>query len=116
VFIDPRGIRVFEGVLYVTDNYVVVGIPLDNPDNLVEYFFDTGEFVNDVVIDEATGQGYASDTTQQVIYRFNVGDPDSTEVFVSFEDTAGPNGLLVDGGKLIVAGSGELTPEGVPGK
>ncbi|MGK4007198.1 hypothetical protein WMF31_31540 [Sorangium sp. So ce1036] len=116
VFLNPRGIRVFEGVLYVTDEDRVIGITLDENMDLVEYFFDGSQFVNDVVIDEATGQGYASDSLAQVIYRFDTSDPDNTEVFLSFDEGTNPNGLLVDGGALIAVSSGNFEAADVLGR
>ncbi|KYF71084.1 SMP-30/gluconolactonase/LRE family protein [Sorangium cellulosum] len=109
--VDPKGIRVFDGVLYVADVDKVVGISLSDA-TATEYPMEGSQFVNDVAVDEATGQVYASDSLAQVVYRFDAGDPESAEVFLEFEEVAGPNGLLVDGGALILVGTGELSAEG----
>ncbi|WP_437735245.1 SMP-30/gluconolactonase/LRE family protein [Sorangium sp. So ce1335] len=108
---DPKGMRVLDGVLYVADVDKVVGISLADG-TATEYPLEGGQFVNDVAVDEAAGQVYASDSLAQVIYRFDAGDPESAAVFLEFDYAAGPNGVLVDGGSLVMVGSGELSTEG----
>ncbi|KYF51492.1 hypothetical protein BE08_22500 [Sorangium cellulosum] len=108
---DPKGLRVLDGVLYVADVDKVVGISLADGAT-TEYPLEGSQFVNDIAVDEATGQVYASDSLAQVIYRFDAGDPGSAEVFVAFDYVAGPNGVLVDGGSLVMVGTGELSGEG----
>ncbi|XXX78681.1 hypothetical protein WMF30_07885 [Sorangium sp. So ce134] len=112
---DPKGMRAFEGVLYVADINRVVGISLSDR-TVTEYRIPGSNYVNDVAVDEATGQVYASDTLAQAIHRFDARNPASAEIFVRFNNVAGPNGILVDGGSLVMAGSGRLAEGGELGQ
>jgi sugar lactone lactonase YvrE len=88
-------------------------------DELVEINIASGEianryeakgaiFLNDVAVGE-DGTVYASDTPMNTIWRLKDG---SFEPWLANDDLNGPNGLLVQGGKLIVASFGKVPSEG----
>jgi len=88
-------------------------------DELVEVNIASGEiakrheakgaiFLNDVAVGE-DGTVYASDTPMNTIWRLKDGN---FEPWLANDALNGPNGLLVQGGKLIVAAFGKLPGEG----
>ena len=98
----PKGMRAKDGVLWVTDIDRLVAIDIGTGAVQRKIEFPGAEFLNDVAID-TNGDVYVSDTLARVIYRVRNGTP---EVFVSGDETESPNGLLIEGGKLIVAAWG----------
>ena len=62
-------------------------------------------FPNDVTVDERTGDAYVSDLLRNAIYRIPAGDG-KPEVWLESEALEGPNGLCLEGDRLMVASSG----------
>jgi hypothetical protein len=68
------------------------------------------KFPNDVTVDDRTGDAYISDTGRNTIYRLPTGSS-KPEVWLESDQLENPNGLFLDGDKLMVAGSG-VDPDG----
>jgi sugar lactone lactonase YvrE len=68
------------------------------------------KFPNDVTVDDRTGDAYVSDTGRNAIYRLPAGSS-RPEVWLESEALENPNGLFLDGDKLMVAGFG-VDPDG----
>lgn len=104
VFVDgldqPFGVTTSGSTMYVADSPGVVVIDMDAAE--VTRTIPVDAALNDVAVDPATGDVYASDTGDNTIYRIDVTDPAIVEEFVSGPELDGPNGLLVDGGELVV--------------
>jgi hypothetical protein len=101
----PKGIRTKGTTLYVADinELVVIDIPGARVKAKVEA--PGAVFLNDVAIGKV-GEVYVSDTIRSAIYRCT---ESKCEVFVESQKLAGPNGLLVEGNRLIVASFGVIT-------
>jgi hypothetical protein len=68
------------------------------------------KFPNDVTVDDRTGDAYVSDTLRNTIYRIPPGGA-KAEVWLESEALDSPNGLFLDGDRLMVASSG-TDPDG----
>ena len=109
---SPKGMRRVGDALYVADVGQVVIIDVATAAIRSTIDLDTigAQFPNDVALDEASGDVYVSDMLRNAIYRLP-GGSGPPEVFVESPDLESPNGLLVDDGKLLVAGFGrDLDP------
>ncbi len=109
---SPKGIRRVGDALYVADvgQVVVIDVAAAAIRSIIDLDVIGAQFPNDVALDEATGDVYVSDTLRNAIYRLP-GGAGPTEVFLESADLESPNGLLVDGGTLLVAGYGrDLDP------
>jgi hypothetical protein len=102
----PKGIRGSGSTLYVADvdELVVIDIPGRTVKTRIKA--PGAQFLNDVAVGPR-GEVYVSDTFTNAIYRCT-GDT-TCEVFVRGENLECPNGLLVDGKRLIVASFGPIT-------
>lgn len=100
----PKGIRVRGRTLYVSD--VDELIVIDIPDARIKTRLSAAgaKFLNDVAIGSA-GEVYVSDTMGNALYRCTR----TCEVFLQTEKLECPNGLLVEGNRLIVAAWGIIT-------
>ncbi len=67
-------------------------------------------FPNDVTVDDRTGDAYVSDTGRNAIYRVPAGGGPA-EIWLESEALESPNGLFLDGDKLVVASYGK-DPDG----
>lgn len=105
---DPRGIRVDGSSLFVSDITDLVEIDLSNGQVVSRVALPNAVFLNDVAIDPANGDVYVSDTFTNTIFRVVAGVP---EVFLSDAALEAPNGLLIEGGTLLLNGLGpDLDP------
>jgi sugar lactone lactonase YvrE len=102
---SPHGIRVRGETLYVSDIDELVVIDVPRARIRTRLKAPGAKFLNDVAVGPA-GEVYVSDTIGNAIYRCS---RQSCEVFVQADALEGPNGLLVDGGRLIVAAWGIVT-------
>ena len=105
---SPKGMRRSGNLLYLADVGQLVVIDLTAPPHVVRRVdLDAigAQFPNDVAADPSTGDLYVSDTLREAIYRI---DRKTLTPTVLLESAAleAPNGLLVDGGKLLVASYG----------
>ena len=81
----PKGLRSFAGVLWTADINEVIGWDIASGDEIERITIDGAMFLNDVA----------------------VGEDGEVSVFAEGDDLEFPNGLLVDGGRLIVGAWGE---------
>jgi sugar lactone lactonase YvrE len=105
---SPKGMRRSGKLLFVADVGQLVAIDLTAPPHVVRRIdLDAigAQLPNDVATDPATGDVYVSDLMRNAIYRVDR-ETLTPAVFVESPDLEAPNGLLVDGTKLMVAGYG----------
>jgi sugar lactone lactonase YvrE len=111
----PKGIRSHEGVLWTSDIDRLIGIDIGSAEIVAEIAIEGAMFLNDVAVDES-GTIYVSDMMASRIYAVR---DQNAEVFAEGPDIEYPNGLLVDGGRLVVAAWGEPNEDfttDVPGR
>ena len=101
----PKGLRAKKGVLYVTDINEVVSVEIKSGKILGKTEVPGAVFLNDIAIDE-DGKIYVSDTIASKIFVINQG---KSAVFAEGPEMESPNGLLLSGGKLIVAAWGLIS-------
>ena len=101
---SPHGIRVRRETLYVADIDELVVIDLPTAKIRARLAAPGAKFLNDVAVGPA-GEVYVSDTVGNAIYRCTR----ACEVFVRSEKLECPNGLLVEGRRLLVAAWGTIT-------
>ncbi len=104
----PTGMALHDRTLYVADVDQLLEINVASGEILKRYDAKGAIFLNDVVVDDA-GTVYVSDTPMNTIWRLKDG---SFEPWLANDALNGPNGLLVQGKKLIVASFGKLPDEG----
>jgi DNA-binding beta-propeller fold protein YncE len=105
---SPKGMRRRGRLLYVADPGRLVAIDLTAPPHIVgsaDLDAVGAQFPNDVAVDPATGLLYVSDLFGDAIYRVDPGTLKAS-LFLQSPALEAPNGLLVDGGKLMVASYG----------
>ena len=98
----PKGLRSHDGTLWVADIDRVVGFSIETGEIVSEVTIDGAIFLNDVAIGD-DGTVYVSDTLTTTIYAVMNG---SALVFAQGNELEHPNGLLVDGDRLIVGAWG----------
>lgn len=101
---SPHGIRVRGRTLYVSDIDQLVVIDMRNARVKARIDAPGARFLNDVAVGPA-GEVYVSDTLESAVYRCT----SKCEVFLKTEKLEDPNGLLVEGNRLIVATWGIIT-------
>jgi sugar lactone lactonase YvrE len=89
----PKGLGIFDGLLYVTDIDEVVEIDIQNKKIKNRYPVEKAEFLNDLDVD-AEGNVFFTDSNTSRIWQLSKG-----KVTLWLEDAKikGPNGILVDG-------------------
>lgn len=95
---DPKGLALFNNILYVADLDEVVAIATQTGAILGRYKAENATFLNDITIDNS-GNVYVSDSDQSRIYLLRNGRV-STWVETKKER---PNGLFFDNNRMIVA-------------
>lgn len=98
----PKGMAVHGGRLYVTDIERFLVIDLQGGEIVEEFSPPDARFLNDVTVDES-GVVYVSDMMANALYRYADG---AFEVWLQDERLMHPNGVLLDGDALVVAGWG----------
>jgi hypothetical protein len=99
----PKGLRSVGGTLWVTDIDEVVGIEIASGRITAHVKIDGAKFLNDLAT-APDGTVYASDSQTFRIYAVKDGNP---SMFVEIaEPIETPNGVLVDGNRLIVGTMG----------
>jgi DNA-binding beta-propeller fold protein YncE len=111
----PKGIRTFEDTLWVSgiDELIAIDIPTAKAIKRVKP--DGAKFLNDVAIAK-DGTVYVSDTIQSRIYSY---DGHEVKIFSEGEEVEWPNGIVIDGDRLVIAGWGKPEPDfstKVPGR
>jgi sugar lactone lactonase YvrE len=104
----PTGLALHERSLYVADVDELVEINAASGEIVKRYPAKGAIFLNDVAAAE-DGTIYASDTPMNTIWRLKDG---AFEPWFANDTLNGPNGLLVQDDKLIVAAFGKLPGEG----
>jgi hypothetical protein len=99
----PKGLRSYRGTLWVADIDEVVGIDIASGKISSRVKVAGAQFLNDVAVGP-DGTVYVSDMMLSRIYGVKDG---KASVFADGMDLEWPNGLLVDGNRLIVAAWGK---------
>jgi sugar lactone lactonase YvrE len=99
----PKGLRSFGGTLWVADIDEVIGIEISSGKITSRVHIDGAKFLNDVAAG-ADGTIYISDMMGNKIYTVKDG---KAAVFAEGEQLEYPNGLFVEGERLIVGGWGK---------
>ena len=108
----PKGLRSANGQLWVSDIDRVVAFDLKNGKQVQEIVIEGSQFLNDVAAGP-DGAIYVSDMPASTIYRIVDG---KAEVFANGQHLDSPNGLLIDGGRLLIAGWGKELDDTFTGK
>jgi hypothetical protein len=111
----PKGLRSHNGTLWTADLDEVVGIDIASGTITSRTKIDGALFLNDVAVGP-DGTVYVSDMMANRIHAVRDG---KATVFAEGEQLEWPNGLLVDGNRLIVGGWGKPKPDfstDVPGR
>ncbi len=98
----PKGLRAYKGTLWVSDIDQVIAINIEDGSVSKKIDIPGAKFLNDVAIDDG-GVVFVSDTLVSRIYRI---EDDKSAVFIDGKQLESPNGLLIQGNKLIVASWG----------
>ncbi len=107
----PKGLRSVRGVLYAADIDTVVGFDITSGKEVSRVKIDGAVFLNDLVT-APDGTIYVSDSTALKIFEVRNG---IASVFVEGgSQVEQPNGLLVDGGRLILGSVGPAPMPGAP--
>ena len=111
----PKGLRGHNGTLWTADIDEVIGIDMASGTVTTRVKIDGAMFLNDVAVG-ADGTVYVTDMMATRIHAVRDG---KATVVAAGEDLEWPNGLLVDGTRLIVGGWGKPKPDfttEVPGR
>lgn len=98
----PKGLRAHNGLLWVSDIDQVLAINIADGTIAKKIEVPGAKFLNDIAID-SSGVVYVSDTVVSRIYRI---EDDKSSVFIDGKQLESPNGLLIQGNRLIVASWG----------
>ncbi|WP_293373567.1 hypothetical protein [Nevskia sp.] len=104
----PKGLGYKNGLLYIADIDELLVVDTGNGRVKSRHKAAGAKFLNDVALD-AGGRVYVSDLLANTIWRLNGA---SLGVMLSSAKLEGPNGLLVEGDKLIVGSWGVLSGNG----
>jgi DNA-binding beta-propeller fold protein YncE len=105
---SPTGLALHDRTLYVADVDQLVEINAASGEITKRYDANGAIFLNDVAVD-TEGTVYVSDTPTNTIWRLKDG---SFAPWLANDALNGPNGLLVQGDKLIVASLGKIQSQG----
>jgi DNA-binding beta-propeller fold protein YncE len=104
----PTGMALRDRTLYVADVDELIEINIASGEITDRHEAKGAIFLSDVAVGD-DGTVYASDTPMNTIWRLKDG---TFEPWLANDDLSGPNGLLPQGDKLIVASFGKLPGEG----
>ncbi|BAQ17497.1 SMP-30/gluconolactonase/LRE family protein [Methyloceanibacter caenitepidi] len=107
-FNSPTGMGLHDRTLYVADVDTLVAVGAASGSIKQTYKADGAIFLNDVVVAD-DGTVYVSDTPMNTIWRLKDG---VFEPWLTDDALNGPNGLLLEDGKLIIASLGRLKSVG----
>ncbi len=100
----PKGLAIADGKLYAADIDHLAEIDLATGKIIAKYAARDAKFLNDVAAD-AAGNVYVSDMATNTIWRLAEG---KFEVWLQDAKLLNPNGLLIEGDRLIVAAWGPM--------
>lgn len=106
---NPSGMAIFDDRLFVVERASVAEIEIDTGEIAERYPVVGGRLLNDIAID-SEGRIYVSDSGTGVIYRLADGE---VEAWASGDEIDRPNGLHVDGDRLIVGNNGDSSLKSV---
>ena len=95
----PKGLVQHGNLLYVSDIDQLVSIDVDTGEIIGTWDAQDAQFLNDLAVDE-DGRVYVSDMLTDSIYRL---DGDTLSLWLQDEALQHPNGLQIDGNRLLVA-------------
>jgi len=101
----PKGLAMTVDTLYVADIDALVEIDIPRRTVMKRYTVEDAEFLNDVAVGE-DGTVYVSDMVKNRIHRLKHG---RFEIWLESGELENPNGLLVQGDRLIVGAWGVMT-------
>jgi sugar lactone lactonase YvrE len=104
----PTGMALHDRTLFVADVDELIEVNVASGEITKRHEAKGAIFLNDVAVGE-DGTVYASDTPMNTIWRLKDGN---FEPWLANDDLNGPNGLLPQGDKLIVASFGKLPGDG----
>ena len=100
----PKGMALVDSTLYVTDIDRLVAIDVDTGKVSATYSVVEAKFLNDAAA-APDGRVFVSDMFTDTIHTLSGG---KLEIFVQDEELTGPNGLLVEDDRLVVAAWGKI--------
>jgi hypothetical protein len=103
----PKGLGLAGGKLYVADLDKLVEIDVASGNIVTKHEAAGAKILNDVTVD-GEGRVYTSDWPGNAIWRLSGG---TFEKWLETDKLAGPNGLIVEGDKLIIAAWGIMEPD-----
>lgn len=107
----PKGLIMHDNTLYVSDIDRLVAIDVTTGDISGTWAAEGAKFLNDLAIDDA-GRVFVSDMMTDSIYML---ENDALSVWLQDGELQHPNGLHVDGGRLLVAAWGrDIQPDFTP--
>jgi len=106
---NPSGMAIFDDRLFVVERAAVAEIEIETGKVVERRAVPGGRLLNDIAIDPE-GRIYVSDSGAGTIYRIADGE---TEVWAAGDEIDRPNGLHVDGERLIVGNNGDSTLKSV---
>ena len=99
----PKGLRSTGGILWVTDIDRIVSFNLKNGKQTNSIEIDNAKFLNDLACGE-DGTVYFSDMIASIIYQYK---NNKISILAQGTEIEHPNGLLVQGSKLIIGAWGQ---------
>ncbi|MDH5358538.1 MAG: SMP-30/gluconolactonase/LRE family protein [Gammaproteobacteria bacterium] len=101
----PKGLALVGNSLYVADINELVVIDIASKKIRQRYLAPNAKFLNDVAAD-SKGNVYVSDMMTNTIHRLSNGQ---FEIWLHDDQLEAPNGLLIEGNKLLVGSWGNMT-------
>lgn len=106
----PTGLALYDRTLYAADVDELVEINVASGEIVKRHEAKGAIFLNDATVGQ-DGTVYVSDTPMNTIWRLKDG---LFEPWLANDALKGPNGLLVEGDRLIVSSFGQLPDQGTP--
>lgn len=100
--LQPTGLCIFQDRLYAVGRYALLEIDLQTHEIVKRYPFPQPRFPNDITADE-NGNLYITDSRKNVIWKWHEG---AFEEWLQLTENENPNGVLVDGQRLLYGASG----------
>ncbi len=96
---DPKGLGLYNGVLYVADLTDIVAVSVQSGAVLNRYTAEGTKMFNDITVD-SQGNVFASDSDGHKIYQLSNG---RLSIWLDNTDNHRPNGLLMENNRLLSA-------------
>ncbi len=100
---NPAGLTIVQDKLFVAERRSVLVIDIASQEIQNRYEIQQSSFLNDITVDNS-GNIYVSDSRKSIIFRLADGE---FQEWLKGEEINDPNGLLIDGNKLIFANNGD---------